>query len=287
MWWSEAISLFLANLDSKECSPGTLRTYQKNLTQFISYLEAQWNGPVELSEVSASTIDQYLQDLKHVRQHRAATRANVYHTLRSFYRFAVKRGWLDRNPMEDVDPVRVPERERTYLLPEEVNALIDTIDSPLVQFTVLFLYHTGLRISECVHLTLDQVDLEQRVVHVIAGKGGKDRTVPLSHRLADRVAHYLRYERPLVPTNRFLVTAKTGALSANYVNDVLRKAAKELGWERHVSAHTLRHSFASELVRQGVNIVQVQKLLGHRNVAVTSIYAHAHPDDLAQAVEKL
>lgn len=161
------------------------------------------------------------------------------------------------------------------------------IDHDLIQLVVLVLYLTGLRISECLSLTTDTVDLDQKVIHVVAGKGNKDRLIPISDKLLPLLQHYLEHERPDTDSNLFFCTKKTGKLSDVYVNRVLADAVKKLGWKKKVTAHILRHSFASQLVKKDVNLVQIQKLLGHSSLKVTSIYTHSNLEQLSVAVNCL
>lgn len=165
--------------------------------------------------------------------------------------------------------------------------LLKVIEHPLINLVVRTLYNTGLRISECLDLTIDTVDLENKVIHVIAGKGNKDRIVPISDKLYAYLKSYVDTDRPTVETDNFFATAKTGKLSPQYVNLMLAIATKTLGWNKKVTCHILRHSFASRLVEQDVNLVQIQKLLGHSSLKVTSIYTHSSIDKLKSAVNAM
>ena len=88
-------------------------------------------------------------------------------------------------------------------------------------------------------------------------------------------------------TDNFFATRQSGSLSPQYVNKIIKDATLDLAWDKHITAHSLRHSFASNLIRQGVSIALVQKLLGHADLRVTSIYIHHKLEDLEKAVEKL
>lgn len=109
----------------------------------------------------------------------------------------------------------------------------------------------------------------------------------MNKNLRDILWDYLKYTRPAVDSDYFFALKKSGKVTPQYVNFILSETVKKLGWEKHVSAHILRHSFASNLIKNGVNIVYVQKLLGHSNLKVTSIYTHANMDELAKSVNML
>src|SRR5690606_17962462 len=141
-----------------------------------------------------------------------------------------------------------------------------------IRIICITLFYTGMRIGECLNLRLGDIDLAQNTIRVVNGKGKKDRTIPINKDLAPLLAHYIAHERPAVDTDYLFATAKSGSITAAYVNRVIKDTVTALGWTKNVTAHVLRHSFASNLIKKGVNIVHVQKLLGHSNLKVTSIY---------------
>ncbi len=288
MDWQLAIETFLRDMHRRDRSDGTLNTYKKHLTDFFYWLERQHNGPIDISEVSALDVEKYLGEMKISRHLKPSTRSLKHHALSSFFKFAGKQHWVERGLMEEVDPIKVPYAERFALRPEQIDELIAKIDSPIIQFAVIFMFKTGLRVSEAVKITVDQVDLVEKTVLVVRGKGGDDRIVYMSSDLVKQVREYLESVRPKhVLTNRLLATSRTGKISANYINDVLRKARTTLGWDQSVSAHIMRHSFGTELVRKKVQIAYVSKLMGHKNITTTMRYMHADEEDLKKAVMKL
>jgi integrase/recombinase XerD len=250
-------------------------------------LEQRDNAPPYLEELTESDFHAYLHHLHSVAGLKASSRARAQHAFRSFSHYAIKKGWTDGDIAAALSPIRVPTQERVYLTEAEVQRLIKQVDTPLLQLVTLFLYRTGLRISECLALTTETVDLTEGIVYVIDGKGHKDRVVPLAPDVWKALNHYVTAERPAVDTDHFFVSARSGGLSASRVNQALSDAARRLGGKKQVSAHTLRHAFASRLVQQGVNLVAVQKLLGHASLEVTGIYTHVAREELIKAVAAL
>jgi integrase/recombinase XerD len=142
--------------------------------------------------------------------------------------------------------------------------------------------------GEIVNLKMEDVDLENRVVHIIEGKGNKDRDIPINDKLYKILKNYLeniRYTE--VESDRFFANKLTGKLSGSYLNAAIREAAYELGWEKEISSHVLRHSFGTNLLERGASVVSIQKLLGHTNLAVTSRYLHQDMKKLSEAVNLL
>lgn len=150
------------------------------------------------------------------------------------------------------------------------------------------MFFTGGRVAEMTRLKLNEVDLKKNMLHIIGGKGNKDRDIPISLRLNKILTHYLkRIRKPEVQTDRFFTTMTTGGISANYINGCIRNAVVKLGWKKDVSAHVLRHSFSSNLLAKGASVVNIQKLLGHSSLAVTTRYLHQDKDTLHEAVNLL
>lgn len=283
----QVIHMFLHYLSSIERSKETTTGYEKDLTQFSKFLEKKYNCTPYLEEITATDLESFLLWLKEKRNYAPASRARNLYTLRSFFAYAYKKELVARNVALSVENIKLQQKERVYLSETEVQQLVGAIDHDLIQLVVLVLYLTGLRISECLSLTTDTVDLDQRVIHVVAGKGNKDRLIPISDKLLTLLQHYMEHERPDTDSDLFFCTKKTGKLSDVYVNRVLADAVKKLGWKKKVTAHILRHSFASQLVKKDVNLVQIQKLLGHSSLKVTSIYTHSNLEQLSEAVNCL
>lgn len=278
---------FLQNLSTIGRSEETISGYRKDLTFFARFLENKYNCEAYIDEITTNDIEDFLYFLKEKRGYAPASRSRNLHTLRSFFTYAHKKELVIRNVALSVERITIQHKERTYLTEEEINRLVHAIDHDLIRLVVRVLYMTGLRISECLNLSLDSVDLEHRVIHVIAGKGNKDRLIPISQRLLPHLTQYLNHERPKTSSHLFFCTQKTGKLSSVYVNKEITEAVKRLGWKKKVTAHILRHSFASQLVKKEVNLVQIQKLLGHSSLKVTSIYTHTNLDQLSEAINTL
>jgi len=284
MLFSETAEKFYDYMASIERSPRTIEVYTRDLGYIRRFLEERKNGPVYTEDITQEDLEAFMRNVKEVKQYSANTRSNYFYTLRSLYAFAYKKGLVDRNIAASMDFMRMPKKERTYLTKKEVEATIDCIHSPLIGLIARFLFNTGLRISECLNLTLDDVDFEKRSIHVRQGKGRKDRMVPINNNIYGLLLDYRENWRDAYESDFFFATRKSGSISYSYVNGTIRSAAKQAGIKKPVSCHILRHSFASALVEKNVNLVQIQKLLGHESLAVTSIYTHTNMEALSEAV---
>ncbi|ASJ56116.1 recombinase [Brevibacillus formosus] len=284
---TQAIDIFLQYLSSIGRSEQTITGYKKDLSYLTRFLERKYNCEPYIDEVLVTDIEDFLLYLKTERAYAPASRQRNLHTFRSFFAYAQKKEWVPRNIALSVEKIKVQQKERTYLEEAEVDELVNEIDHPLIRLVVMVLYMTGMRISECLNLKVDEVKWDQQVIHVVAGKGNKDRFIPISPRLLPMLKEYIIHHRPDSDSNRFFCTKKTGKLSPVYVNREITEAVKRLGWSKKVTAHILRHSFASQLVKKDVNLVQIQKLLGHSSLNVTSVYTHTNLDQLRDAISHL
>lgn len=170
----------------------------------------------------------------------------------------------------------LPAIERNDKLPvvlnaTEVRALIKACDLLKHRLLIGLCYGCGLRCAEVRNLTLADVDTERQMVHVRQGKGGKDRMVPMGIMLARGIRDYIAAEKP----RKFLFEGQDGnAFSQRGTQWVVSQAVKRSGIVKEVSVHTLRHTYATHLLEQGVNILTIQQLLGHAHIDTTMVYLH-------------
>ncbi|WP_296557132.1 tyrosine-type recombinase/integrase [uncultured Acetobacterium sp.] len=280
---TKAIDEFIHYLKSKERSKETERGYNIVLQNFKVYLEKEMNGQVYVDEITVNHMEDYLSYRKD-QGDQPITRNKSLYIFRSFFNYLVRKDHVERNISLNLEPIQYQQKERVYLLPEEMVTLIEAVDHIIVKSAVITMANTGLRVSELCHLTLADVDLTNKVLKVRQGKGNKDRSIPINEKLHQELTTYLKDHRPLVSSDRFFATSKTGTLSRQTINHELENTTRKLGWDKHVTAHILRHSFASSLVRNNAPLPAVQKLMGHSDLRVTSRYIHQNMDQLHQAV---
>ena len=288
MLMREAIERFMKDLDEHEYSQKTIDGYRSSLVHFNDYLEEKFNIMVYVEDMSAEVIRDFLRE-KREEGCTPNTRNRYLFIFRSFCGYLTDEEVIEENPVEDLKPAKTRKKERVYLTREQVLELAEEIDHGIISRAVLVAYHTGLRPSELLGLKLDDVDLERGLIYVRAGKGNKDRRVPISEKLEGIIRDYLDEVRPDVETDNFFATESSGGLSLQYFNRRIKKVARSLGWENadEVSAHVLRHSCASRLVSKDVNVEKIRRLLGHSSIDVTSVYCHSRTEDLSKAVNSL
>lgn len=213
-----------------------------------------------------------------------STMARKIATLRSFYKFLEKRGYIDSNPVKSI---RTPKQETKlpkYLELDQIEKLLDTpsMDNWLgIRDRAIMetLYSAGLRVSELVSLNLQDIDFLGEVLHVV-GKGKKERISPIGISALQAIQHYIELR------NRWLQSNGDTGYSALFLNkhgkrlstrSVRRKMDKYLsmaGLDPSISPHTLRHSFATHMLNRGADLRSVQELLGHKSLSTTQVYTH-------------
>jgi len=235
-----------------------------------------------LLAVDTETVRQFLSELRQ-KNYCKSTVARKLATLRSFYKFLVRRGYLTSNP---VAPIRTPKQDKRLprcLEVSEIEKLLSNPDTTTLlgardRAMLETLYSTGLRVSELVALNISDVDLTASVVRV-RGKGKKQRVVPLTPGAVKSILHFLDLRRNDARSSAFdpeaLFINKHGQrLSTRSVRRKLDKYLLEAGLDLSVSPHTLRHSFATHMLRRGADLRSVQEMLGHQSLSTTQIYTH-------------
>jgi integrase/recombinase XerD len=265
-------------------SVNTIAAYRRDLHRYVVFLESR--GIDRPGTVDAGAIRSFVASISagvhgsDDRPYAASSVARALSSVRSFHRFLVRDGVVERDPSREVTRPQLPRRLPRPLTVQEVGRLVErpTGHEPRGErdlAIVEVLYGAGLRISELVGLDVDDVDLEAGWVRAL-GKGGKEREVPLGRHACDALGAYLTRARPALASSRshgaLFLNTRGGRLTRQSCARMLTTRARHAGLERHVSPHALRHSFATHLLEGGADVRVVQELLGHASVATTQIY---------------
>ncbi|WP_158232911.1 tyrosine-type recombinase/integrase [Sporosarcina sp. P2] len=277
---------FLKFIQLKGFSGETMRAYRRDLLQFNNFLSEKYNAAIYIDEITIDDIEQYLHYLAVEKTLKPRSRNRYLSTVSSMLTYAMKKEWIDKNPAVFMDTARVTDRKKVSLTEEEIFQLVDSVEKPLLRMAILFMAKSGLRVNEVVMLKLSGVDFETNIIYVVEGKGGKYREVPIAESLRTELIKYVEQIRE-ADSEYFFATKKTGRLSAQYINRELKIASEVLGWDKIITNHTMRRSFATNLLKKGVNIVTIQHLLGHASLRTTSIYLNIVDLDLRNAVDLL
>jgi integrase/recombinase XerD len=262
----------------KGLSQNTLESYRHDLQGFVQWLHLQ-SGT--LMTVSPAQLQDYLS-WRLEQQFSSRSSARFLSCIRGFYRYQLREGLIQENPVVLIESPRLPRSLPKSLSEADVELLLAApdLDDPvgLRDRTMLeVLYACGLRVSELVGLTMSQVNLRQNVVRII-GKGSKERLVPMGEEAAAWLQRYLREARPLLlhncPDEIVFPSTRAQPMTRQTFWHRIKHWAKVAGIEKSLSPHTLRHAFATHLLNHGADLRVVQLLLGHSDLSTTQIYTH-------------
>jgi integrase/recombinase XerC len=310
---------FLDHLRLNEnASAHTVRAYESDLSQFITFVAAHLNRrrpDLAASEFNHLHIRAFLGDL-HTRGNSRASAARKLAAIRSFARYLRREGTIDSDPAALVGTPKREERLPAHLGEAEMSRLLDMPDtsSPLGRRDRAILelfYASGLRLSELVGVGLEDVNLSGRVVRVL-GKGGKERIVPFNRSTEAAIRAWLKDREPLAirgsqfavrPPSRtrsggpspkssrriaeaLFLNYQGGRLSTRSVDRLVRKYVAACSTRFGISPHALRHSFATHLLERGADLRVIQELLGHARLSTTQRYTHVNAAQLLDAYKK-
>src|ERR1700731_3251158 len=258
--------MMLEELQRRNYSEITARKYLRVVSDFAKHFG---KSPDKLGPNELHTYQAYLLRERKVTP---GTAVNCVAALRFFFVKTLKRHKFREFLPHPKDRRRLP----TVLSPEEVSRLINAAGILFRRTLLMTLYGTGMRRSEVAHLKVGDIDSQRMIIRVVAGKGGKDRDLPLSPSLLETLREYWRWRKPklyLFPTRtRGLpveepISDKTVWISCN-------EAARRAGISKRVTPHTLRHSWATHLLEAGTDLRTIQVLLGHGDLETTAQYLH-------------
>ncbi len=298
MLFSKAKTDFLEYLEiDQNRSQKTIANYDHYLTRLIDYA-----GDITVAEITPELIRKWrlwLNRLGTNTSDELSKNTLNYHliALRSFLKFCAKQNITTTSP-EKIELARVKRKQVTFLSPEELERLFDQPDTKTLQGTrdraiLELLFSSGLRVSELVGLDKEHINLKRREF-TVRGKGQKDRPIFISEAAATWIQKYLDMRTDNVKALFMRYSGKKQVdLSGNYhrltvrsVQRLVARYAMLAGITKQVSPHTLRHSFATDLLMNGADIRSVQVMLGHSNISTTQIYTHITDPHLKNIHEK-
>jgi integrase/recombinase XerC len=298
--FGERLDEFIRYLEvERNLSPATVIGYKGDLENFLEFARGlglgDADGDLDPRAVDRKLVRRYLAQAGKGRK--AATVARRAASLRAFFRFLVKEGAVESNP---ASLVRTPKQEKRLPGAIPIDELLPLLGAPPDDETMgrrdramleLF-YAAGIRLSELTGLNLADLDLDRRLIRV-RGKGDKERMVPINERCARMLEAVIEERKEFKPSvldddaQEALFLSKAGRrISARRVSQVVEKWVKATGLARHVSPHSLRHSFATHLLDSGMPIRSIQELLGHESLSTTQKYTHTSLTELIKVYDK-
>jgi integrase/recombinase XerD len=295
----DRIGHFLSFLSAeKGASDNTVAAYRNDLSQFHTFLSTlNLNGDSpDWSCVKKETIVAFVLELKE-RQYAEASVARKVAAVKSFFQFLQAEGCIQGNPTETLESPRVGKSLPRPLTVQQVDELLEqplkrkTPEASRDRAMLELLYATGLRVTELVSLDLDSISLDPRSPSArCLGKGAKERAVPIHEQALRALVAYLNDGRARLVKNKreraLFVNRRGERLTRQGFWLILKQYAREAGLAEPVTPHSLRHSFATHMLRGGAPLRSVQELLGHANISTTQVYTQITDDHVRRVYEQ-
>ena len=279
---ADHVSKFLAYLEfEKRYSEHTLSSYKRVLNKTVEILQLERPKLTAWNQLDLDALrllqKEFNFDVK-VKRLSNNTVAHDLYALSSFFKYLIKQDVLKDNPLKLIKAPKVKRHLPKILSSSELEKLLDypvKTNQEIRDNTIAeLLFSSGLRVSELVNLTINDIDFDLSEVKVL-GKGNKERIVPIGKIALEKIKHYLELRSEFSPKDDALFVSKFGRkMTTRAVQQNLDKLCIQAGVQTHLSPHKLRHSFATELLQGGADLRAVQEMLGHSSLAATQIYTH-------------
>jgi integrase/recombinase XerC len=304
--FSTALYDFDAHLDvEKNLSPRTRRAYVYDLERFIDYWVKRHKEPnPALTKITSNHIRRYLEHLQMNLHHKSTTLSRTIASLRVFFEFCVMREYLKSSPAMHLHNPKNPKKLPIFLVQSEFRKVLEqpgksSEENPggradyqplgARDHAIIATFgFTGIRLQELVGLNIQDIDFENKSIRVW-GKGSKERFIPLNETVIRAIQGWLDVRKPVDPADEAVFLNRFGKrITGRGVEMMVEKYVLKAGISRDgLSPHKLRHTFATLLHMHGVDVLEIQALLGHASILSTQVYTHSSSGKLKAAVKKL
>jgi site-specific recombinase XerD len=283
---TESIALFRETLQGKNYSVQSIKAYLSDLEQFIEWLRTRrvdWDIPYRIARIDIVEFINHLAGKKAS----AVTRKRKLAAIRGYLKFCKDNQIIYGNPADTIEgPIR-EERDPAILLKTEYKALLQVAgDNPRDFAMVMLFLQSGLRVSELVTLKIQDVDFASREITVRQGKGRKDRVVPLVKQAEQALRAYLKVRDAQPEYDEVFIARNGTSMDVRTVRYRIHKYYKDAGIKKKASVHTLRHTFSTHQIHNGLKINQLKEVLGHRRMETTYKYVHLDRTNLRAEMEQ-
>ena len=290
---ADAIQKFLQYLmDERHFSEHTVKAYNSDLQSLLTYLNEE--NITLIKDVEFFILRGYVANLFDKEYSKSTIERNIA-SLKSFYKFLIKKGFLEENPAKQL---KFPRKEKKLFNVFNIDDIFLLLSKPdrseiagLRDALILeLLYATGLRVSELINLNISDIDFTGKRLRVL-GKGKKERIIPLSDYHIDLITDYIKRRSTLcrnkeIIGNQLLINKHGGRLTDRSVRRILEKYLTLCGLPLLYSPHSIRHTFATHLLENGADLRSIQELLGHSSLSTTEKYIHLNLVKLLDTYDK-
>jgi integrase/recombinase XerD len=272
-------------------SDNSIKSYDFDLILFKKFLDLNQIKDTPLN-CKSETIKNYLY--KNLSDKKSRSQARSISALKSFFNYLVFEGLIKDSPISNIEAPKLERKLPEVLTEDEINQLIKSVDLNHVfgqrnKTIIEVLYGTGIRVSELVNLKLSNIFFRESILKV-NGKGDKERFVPLGKIASTEIKTYInirdRMKIDSKNTDILFINRYGRKLTRSMIFKIITDASKSIGLEKKISPHTLRHSFATHLLKNGADLRTIQLILGHESITTTEIYTHLDTFHLEEVLKK-
>ena len=272
-------------------SDNSIKSYDYDLIQFKKFLIGNKITDTPLN-CKPETIKNYLY--KGFSDKKSISQARSISAIKSFFNYLIFEGYIKDSPISNIESPKQEKKLPKVLTEEEIKKLINSIDlnhdfGQRNKTIIEILYGTGIRVSELVNLKLSNIFFKENIIKVI-GKGNKERFVPLGEIASNEMKIYINNRNLLKIDSKssdILFLNRYGrGLTRSMIFKIISDASKRVGLAKKISPHTLRHSFATHLIKNGADLRTIQLILGHESITTTEIYTHLDTSHLEEVLKK-
>lgn len=293
--FKESLEAFIAYLKHEKRYPdNTVIAYRFDLEEFMEHLVVAFSMPSPLlTEITSIMVRDWLATLKE-KKRSARTINRKISSLKSFFKYHLRRGHLEKTPMSSVIAPKVSKRLPQFVEQQDMAQLFNNTEFPATwkgytdKLLLYIFYHTGMRLSELINLRENDINKASHTLKIL-GKGNKERLVPVSTELMSALQQYKNRKRKDLeaPDTTFLLVSEKGKkLRPKEVYLSVKEWLSTVTTIDKKSPHVLRHTFATHLMNNGADLNAVKELLGHASLAATQIYTHNTIDKLKDIYQK-
>ena len=272
-------------------SMNSIKSYEYDLNLFKKFIEANQFSDTPV-DCKPETVKNYLY--KHLSNKKSRSQARSISAIKSFFNYLIFEGYIEKSPISDIESPKLEKKLPEVLTELEIEELIKSIDikknfGQRNRTIIEVLYGTGMRVSELVNLKLSNIFFKENIIK-ITGKGNKERFVPLGRIASNEIREYLKIRENTIIDSKFsdivFLNRYGRGLTRSMIFKIISDSYKKIGLDKKISPHTLRHSFATHLLKNGADLRTIQIILGHESITTTEIYTHLDTYHLEEVLKK-
>ena len=272
-------------------SINSIKSYEYDLNLFKNYIESNHILKTPIN-CKSDTLKDYLYN--YLSNKKSRSQARGISALKSYFNYLIFEGHIQKSPMSDIESPKLEKKLPEVLTETEIIKLIESFDlndnfGQRNRTIIEVLYGTGIRVSELINLKLSNIFFKENIMK-ITGKGNKERFVPIGNIASSEIKVYLKIRNKNIIDSKFsdivFLNRYGRGLTRSMIFKIISDSYKRVGLDKKISPHTLRHSFATHLLKNGADLRTIQLILGHESITTTEIYTHLDINDLDDVLKK-